>query len=115
MRPALRAGNLVLAGQVWGRANIKVRHDLLQLALDVPDDDALLAWAADPFKALAGEVVFYNATQLVALETIAFAAAQCVGYHESFESGAGGDGAYICQLTLTAPAFALRSGGALPH
>ena len=81
MRPALRAGNLVLAGQVWGRANIKVRHDLLQLALDVPDDDALLAWAADPFKAQAGEVVFYNATQLVALETIAFASAQCVGYH----------------------------------
>ena len=54
-------------------------------------------------------------TQLVALETIAFAAAQCVGYHESFESGASGEGAYVCQLTSTAPAFALRGGGALPH
>ncbi|WP_345059983.1 type VI secretion system tube protein TssD [Hymenobacter glaciei] len=95
-----------------GRVNAKVRHDLLHLALDVPDGDALLAWAADPFKAQAGEVVFYNATQLVALETIAFAAGQCVGYHESFESGAGRDGAYVCQLTLTAPAFELRSGGA---
>ena len=95
-----------------GRVNAKVRHDLLHLTVDVSDDDALLAWAADPFKALAGEVVFYNATQLVALETIAFAAAQCVGYHESFESGAGGDGAYVCQLTLTAPAFELRGGGA---
>ena len=51
-------------------------------------------------------------TQLVALETIAFATAQCVGYHESFESGADRDGAYICQLTLTAPAFELRAGGA---
>ena len=94
-----------------GRVNAKVRHDLLHLALDVPDDDALLAWAATPFKALAGEVVFYNATQLVALETIAFTAGQCVGYHETFESGAGRDGAYVCQLSITAPAFELRSGG----
>ena len=94
-----------------GRVNAKVRHDLLHLALDVPDSDALLAWAADPFKALAGEVVFYDATWLVAHETIAFAAGQCVGYHESFASGAGRDGAYVCQLSITAPAFELRSGG----
>ena len=71
--------------------NAKVRHNLLQLALDVPESDALLAWAADPFKAQAGEVVFYDATQLVAHETIAFTTGQCVGYHESFESGAGRD------------------------
>lgn len=94
-----------------GRVNAKVRHDLLHLALDVPDSDALLAWAADPFKALAGEVVFYDATWLVAHETIAFAAGQCVGYHESFASGAGRDGAYVCQLSIAAPAFELRSGG----
>ena len=91
--------------------NAKVRHDPLQLALDVPDDDALPAWAANPFRPLAGEVVFYDATQRVAHETIAFASAQCVGYYESFESGAGGDGAYVCQLSITAPAFELRSGG----
>ena len=94
-----------------GRVSAKVRHDLLHLALDVPDDDALLAWAAAPFKPLAGEVVFYDATQRVAHETIAFAAGQCVGYHETFESGASGDGAYVCQLTVAAPAFELRSGG----
>lgn len=88
-----------------------MRHDLLHLTLDVPDDDTLLAWAADAFKALAGEVVFYHATQLVAHETIAFATGQCVGYHETFESGAGRDGAYVCQLTITAPSFELRSGG----
>ena len=92
--------------------NAKVRHDLLHLTLDVPDDDVLLAWAAAPFKPLAGEVVFYSATQLVALETIAFAVGQCVGYHETFASGATGDGSYVCQLTLTAPAFELRAGGA---
>ena len=94
-----------------GRVNAKVRHELLHLTLDVPDDDALLAWAADPFKKLAGEVIFYDTTQLVALETIAFAAGQCVGYHENFESGAGRDGAYVCQLAIAATAFELRSGG----
>lgn len=94
-----------------GRATAKVRHDLLALTLDVPDDDALLAWAAAPFTALAGEVVFYSATQLVAHETIAFAAGQCVGYAETFESGGGRDGAYVCHLTVAAPSFELRSGG----
>ena len=94
-----------------GRVNAKVRHDLLHLTVDVPADDALLAWAATPHKELSGEVVFYHASQRVAHETIAFAAGQCVGYHESFESGAGRDGAYVCQLAITAPSFELRSGG----
>ena len=94
-----------------GRANAKVRHALLTLSIDVPDDDALLAWAAAPFKALTGEVVFYSAAQLVAHETIAFAAGQCVAYAETFESGAGRDGAYVCHLTVAAQSFELRSGG----
>lgn len=97
-----------------GRVNAKVRHDLLHLTVDVPDDDELLHWAATIHKPLSGEVVFYNPTQLVALETIAFAAGECVGYQEVFESGAGGDGAYVCQLTIAAPAFELRAGGAPP-
>ena len=45
-------------------------------------------------------------------ETIAFAAGQCVGYAETFESGAGRDGAYVCHLTVAAPSFELRRGGA---
>ena len=94
-----------------GRVNAKVRHDLLHLALDVPDGDALLAWAATPHKPLAGQVVFYDMTQLVAHETIAFAEGECVGYHELFESGAGRDGAYVCYLTVAAAGFELRSGG----
>jgi hypothetical protein len=97
-----------------GRANAKVRHDLLYLTVDVPDSDELLDWAAAIHKPLAGEVVFYNPTQLVALETIAFTAGECVGYQEVFESGAGSDGAYVCQLTIAAPAFELRAGGAPP-
>ncbi len=94
-----------------GRVSAKVRHNLLHLTVDVPDGDELLQWAATPHKPLAGEVVFYSATQLVALETIAFAAGECVGYHEVFESGANGDGAYVCQLTSTAPTFELRTDG----
>ena len=62
---------------------------VLPLTLDVPDDDVLLDWAAAPFKPLAGDVVFYNMTQLVPHETIVFATGQCVGYHETFQSGAG--------------------------
>jgi|GEM_PF-554101 len=95
-----------------GRASARVRHDLLHLTVDVPDGDELLDWAATPHKPLAGQVVFYNPTQLVALETIAFTAGECVGYQEVFESGAGRDGSYVCQLVITAPAFELRAGGA---
>lgn len=94
-----------------GRVRAKVHHDLLALTLDVPLDDALLAWAVAPSKALAGQIVFYEATQQVAHETIAFAAGECVGYAEAFASGAGHDGAYVCHLTIAAPAFELRSGG----
>ena len=94
-----------------GRVNAKVRHDLLHLTLDVPDDDVLLDWAAAPFKPLAGDVVFYNMTQLVPHETIAFATGQCVAYQEVFASGATGNGAYVCHISVTAPSFELRSGG----
>jgi hypothetical protein len=94
-----------------GRVNAKVRHDLLHLALDVPDSDVLLAWAATPHKPLAGQVVFYDATQYIAHETIAFSDGECVGYQEQFESGAGSDGAYVCHLTIAAADFELRSGG----
>jgi hypothetical protein len=97
-----------------GRVNAKVRHDLLHLTVDVPDNDDLLHWAATAHKPQAGEVVFYNPTQLVALETIAFTAGECVGYQEVFESGVGGDGSYVCQLIIAAPAFELRAGGAPP-
>ena len=94
-----------------GRVSDKVRHDLMTLSLDVPHDDVLLDWAATPHKPQAGQVVFYDVTQQIAHETIAFAAAECVGYSESFESGNGRDGSYVCHLTIAAPSFELRSGG----
>ena len=94
-----------------GRVVSKVRHGPLGLSVDVPDDDELLAWAAAPFKPLAGEVVFFDLAAQVPHETIAFAAGQCVGYAEDFAGGDTGAGAYVCHLRITAPAFALRAGG----
>ncbi|MGI4740959.1 MAG: type VI secretion system tube protein TssD [Janthinobacterium lividum] len=94
-----------------GRVQAKVRHAPLELVLDVPDNDQLLAWAHAPHKPLAGEVVFYDVTQHTAHETIAFTAGECVEYAEQFASGATGNGAYVCLLTITAPSFELRAGG----
>lgn len=99
------------ATDVRGRVQAKVRHTPLELVLDVPDNDALLAWAHAPHKPLAGEVVFYDVVAQTAHETIAFAAGECVRYAEQFASGATGNGAYVCQLTITAPSFELRAGG----
>lgn len=97
-----------------GRASAKVRHGPLHLLLDVPEQDLLLAWAAAPFKPLAGQVAFYSDAQArLPHESISFAAGQCVRYAETFDDGTGGGGAgaYVCALTITAPAFALHVGG----
>ncbi len=55
-------------------------------------------FARQPSLAWQGRGYSVALTQLVDLETIAFAAGECVGYHEQFASGATGDGAYVCQL-----------------
>jgi hypothetical protein len=94
-----------------GRVQAKVRYAPLELVLDVPTDDVLLAWAHTPHKPLAGQVVFYDTARQTAHETIAFGAGECVQYAEDFASSATGDGAYVCQLTITAPRFELRAGG----
>jgi hypothetical protein len=94
-----------------GRVQAKVRYAPLELVLDVPTDDGLLAWAHAPHKPLAGQVVFYDVARQTAHETIAFSAGECVQYAEDFASSATGDGAYVCQLTITAPSFELRAGG----
>ena len=49
------------ATQQRGRVSTKVRHEPVHLTLAVPDNDALLAWAADARKRQAAHVVFRNA------------------------------------------------------
>lgn len=95
-----------------GRVATKVRHHPVELLLDVPDSDALLAWAADPHKRQAVEVVFLDPASGSATETLRLDAAYCVGYSESFASGDTGTGAYQCHLTLSDPdGFTLLPGG----
>jgi len=94
-----------------GRVAAKAQHSPLELVLDVPTDDGLVAWAEARHKPLDGQVVFYDIASQVAHETIAFTAGECVQYREQFASSATGDGAYVCQLTITAPSFELRAGG----
>ena len=87
-----------------------MRHGPLQLLLDVPETDVLLAWAAAPFKAQAGQVVFYSDAQArLPHERISFEAGQCVSYAETFDAGMGsyGTGAYVCALPTTVLPFAL--------
>ena len=94
-----------------GRVRAKVRHGLVYLTLDVPTDDALLAWAAAPHKALAGHVTFFAVDQLMARETMSFAAGHCVGYTEIFSTGDAAAGAYVCQLVVVAERLELVAGG----
>lgn len=94
-----------------GRVVAKVRHGLVRLTLDVPDDDQLLDWAATPYKPLAGHVIFYDAKGGPALETLSWEEGQCVGYQEEFSSGDQQQGAYVCHLTIAARKLTLQPGG----
>jgi hypothetical protein len=94
-----------------GRVRGKVRHGLLHLTLDVPDGDQLLTWANTPTKALAGHITFFETSQLTARETVGFATGYCVGYDETFASGDGTSGAYLCRLTISADKLELTPGG----
>lgn len=94
-----------------GRVIAKVRHGLVRLTLDVPDDDQLLDWAASPYKPLAGQLIFYDAKGGPALETLSWEEGQCVGYQEEFSSGDQQQGAYVCHLTIAARKLTLQPGG----
>ena len=94
-----------------GQVNTKVHHGLLELVLDVPEDDNLMAWAAAPQHPLDGHVSFFSGTALMAHETVGFTAGECVSYTETYESGSEGIGAYQCHLTIAAAKLALSAGG----
>ncbi|RZJ93136.1 MAG: hypothetical protein EOO60_05750 [Hymenobacter sp.] len=94
-----------------GRVVAKVRHGLVQLTLDVPDDDKLLDWAHTPYKPLVGQISFYDAKGGPVLETLAWEEGQCVGYQEEFTSGDQRQGAYVCHLTIATPKLTMHPGG----
>lgn len=94
-----------------GRVAAKVRHGLLHLTLDVPDDGLLLDWGTAAHKPLDGHITFFETDRRTARETVSFAAGACVGYHEAFAGGDAGAGAYVCQLTIAAARLVLTPGG----
>ena len=88
-----------------------MRHGLVHLTLDVPDDEVLLDWAATPYKPLAGRITFFDGKGGSALETLTWEAGECVGYQEVFASGDADAGAYGCHLTIAAPQLTMLPGG----
>ena len=94
-----------------GRVNAKVRHGLVYLSLDVPDDEVLADWGNATHKPLAGHVTFFETDRRTARETLSFAAAHCVSYHEAFVAGNGTAGAYVCKLTISTSQLTLTPGG----
>lgn len=92
-----------------GRASAKVRSGLITLHLDVPDGDALLAWAADPHKKLSGLLVFEETNRPVAREVLAFEDGFCVSYEEVFVAGSNAAGAYRCVLQISAARLTLNA------
>jgi hypothetical protein len=83
-----------------GRASAKVRHGLVRLILDVPEDGVLLGWAATLSIPLGGRVVFFDGKGGPVLETLAWEAGGCVGYQEKFVAGS--VSAYVRHLTIVA-------------
>lgn len=94
-----------------GRVQAKTRHGLLHLTLDVPHNDQLLAWATTPHKPQAGQVTFFNTSPRTALETLSFAAGECVAYRETFVAGDNQQGAYVCEITIASEKLVLTPGG----
>ncbi len=95
-----------------GRVSAKVRYKPVQLLLDVPEDDTLLAWAAAPHKRQAATILIRNAAGGSVSETLHLQAAYCVSYEEEFVAGSEAAGAYVCHLTLSDPeGWTLTAGG----
>ena len=95
-----------------GRTVAKVRFGPVALVLDVPESDALLAWAASPHKRQAADIVFRSAMGGSPLETLHLSGAYCVSYAEEFVHGDAAAGAYLAHLTLSDPGgFTILPGG----
>jgi hypothetical protein len=84
----------------------------VNLVLDVPEDDTLLAWATSAHMQLAANSVFANLRGSDALETLHLSAAYCVTYAKVFQQSEWASEAYVCHLTLVDPAgWAIQASG----
>jgi hypothetical protein len=95
-----------------GRAATKVRYHAVELLLNVPKGDFLIAWAANPHKQYPTDIVFRDGAGGSIIETLSMAAAYCVLYEEVFVSGDITTGAYRCNVTFSDPrGFTIHAGG----
>ena len=86
-----------------GRAMGKVRTSLIHLTLPVPDDDVLLAWAADAHKKMSGQLTFDHVDQPFTHEELSFEDGFCVAYEEVFAPGTTREiTSYVCTLQISA-------------
>lgn len=102
-----------------GRVTSKVRRSPFKLQMVAPRDSFLPAWAADPYKRCAVNIVYFNADGGQAIETLSMAGACCVDYGHRFQEGhLSADGqtvtesSYVAYMTLTDPdGYTWQAGG----
>lgn len=90
-----------------GQPNAGVRSGTINLQLDVPHTDVLLAWAFDAQKKMSGSLVFLQTNQQLVREELTFEDTFCVSYQEIFLESDTGQGAYRCHLQLSASKLVL--------
>jgi aspartyl/asparaginyl-tRNA synthetase len=96
---------------IRARVTEKVRHGQLEIVLDVPASNQLLAWASTAHHPLDGHVSFFKENEFMAHETVAFTGGECEGYQKLFEAGAPTIGSYRYSLNIAATRLELLPGG----
>ena len=102
-----------------GRPASKTRDSPVELTMLAPRDSFLPAWAADPYKRCAVDIVYSDANGGQAIETLHLAGAICTGFGLHFQEGRlSADGqtvtesSYQAYLTLTDPdGYRWHAGG----
>lgn len=97
-----------------GRPIEQVRHGHIEGEMDVPRDQFMEQWAATAYMPLGGYIIFSGGPGEPALETVSWAAGQCVFYREEFHAGSITDGSYICQWRIVAAKLVFSAGPPKP-
>ena len=87
-----------------GAVLAKVRHGLVHVTLDVPDDAGLLAWGTTAHKPLAGHVTFFETGGRTARKTLAWEAGECGTRTEALSNS---DRPHPKPTIIAAPAFVM--------
>lgn len=72
-----------------GRPSSEVRAGNISLEITAHDDKELVGWMIDPYKKIAGSIVFNNLDAASTMKEIKFEDGYCVGYSEHFNASSG--------------------------